>query len=67
MKNRNLDGVYFRVNRGGEWQPICFSDLTPEERDEVLKGRPAEWLKNLCCILADTIKNIGEVFDLEGK
>lgn len=65
--NRNLDGVYFRVQRDGKWQSICFSDLTSAERDEVLKDRPAEWLRNLCCVLADTIKNIGEVFDLLGK
>lgn len=65
--DRNLDGVYFRVKRDGKWRSICFSDLTAEEREEVLKDRPVEWLKQLCCILADTIKNIGEAFDLEGK
>ena len=65
-KNRNLDGCYFRVARNGKWESICFSDLTEEERQTVLKGRNEEWLKSLCCHLADTIKNIGEQFDIEG-
>ena len=65
--DRNLDGVYFRVKRGPCWTSVCFSDLTSAERDEVLKDRPAEWLRRLCCVLADTIKNIGEEFDLAGR
>lgn len=65
--NRNLDGVYFRVKRDGRYQSICFSDLTSEERDEILKDRPVEWLRNLCCILADTIQHIDEEFDIVGR
>lgn len=64
--NRNLDGVYFRVLRAGGWLSICFSDLTEEERAQVLDGRNEEWLKSLCCHLADTIKDIGEQFDIIG-
>ena len=62
--NRNLDGVYFRVEREGKWQSICFSDLTTEERDKILEDRNEEWLKSLCCILADTIKAIGDQLDI---
>lgn len=62
--NRNLDGVYFRVEREGKWQNICFSDLTAEERDEILEGRNEEWLKSLCCILADAMRRVGEDFDI---
>ena len=29
--DRNLDGVYFRVQRDGKWGNTCFSDLTQEE------------------------------------
>ena len=65
--NRNLDGVYFRVKRDGKYQSVCFSDLTSEERAEVMEGRPVEWLKSLCCVLADTIRNIGEEFDIFGR
>lgn len=62
--NRNLDGCYFRVKRDDKWQNICFTDLTHEERDKVLEGRTAEWLKSLCVYLADVISGIGEQFDL---
>lgn len=32
--NRELDGCYFRIQRDGKWQNICFSDLTEIERDD---------------------------------
>ena len=64
--DRNLDGVYFRVNRDGKWKSICFSDLTSEEMDQVLEDRNKEWLCGLCKILGGTIKDIGEQFDING-
>lgn len=67
VQNRNLDGVYFRIQRNGKWENICFSDLTPEERIEVMKDMGEEWLKSLCCILADTIRNIGDEMGLIGE
>lgn len=54
--NRNLDGVYFRVKRDEKWQNLCFSDLTEEERNEVMNGRDEKWLRSLCNILANTLK-----------
>ena len=62
--NRNLDGCYFRVERDGKWQNVCFSDLTSDERDTVMDDRGEEWLKSLCCHLADTIKEIGDQLDI---
>ena len=62
--NRELDGCYFRVQRDGKWQSICFSDLTQSERKNVLDGREAEWLKSLCCHLADRLKAVGDQFDI---
>jgi hypothetical protein len=62
--NRNLDGVYFRIKRDGSWQNICFSDLTEQEMDDVMEGRTKEWLYNMCKILGQTIKNIGEQLDI---
>lgn len=64
-KKRNLDGCYFRVKRNGEYDAVCFSDLTEEERNVVLEGRSAEWLKGLCHHLADRIEFIGDYFDIE--
>lgn len=66
MANRNLDGIFFRMKRDGKWQNICFSDLTASEREMVLADRNEAWLKNLCCHLADTIKNIGDQFNITG-
>ena len=62
--NRNLDGVYFRIKRDDKWQNICFSDLTEDERQEMMKNRSIEWFHSLCGILANKIKEIGDQFDL---
>jgi len=53
---RNLDGVYFRIGT----ENICFSDLTEEQQDEIMKDRNEEWLKSMCKILAKTLKDIGD-------
>lgn len=58
--DRNLDGFYFRVQRDGKWESVCFSDLTDEEMTDVMKDRPVSWLQSLCKGLARTIKAIGD-------
>lgn len=63
--DRKLDGVYFRIKRDNKWQNICFSDLTEDEMDDVLKDRDPEWLKSMCVILGKTIKKIGDDLDIE--
>jgi len=65
--NRELDGVYFRIKRDGEYDAFCFSDLTEEEMDLVLAGRSDEWLISLCKTLGNTIKRIGNQCDLVGS
>lgn len=65
--NRNLDGCYFRIERNGEFQNVCFSDLTEEEREYVAtlnRGRSAEWWQSLCYHLADQLQQLGEEFGL---
>jgi len=64
--NRNLDGCYFRIERDGKWQNICFSDLNMAERDKVMEGKSVEWLKSLCRHLADQITMIGAQLNLVG-
>ena len=61
---RNLDGVYFRVERAGKWENICFTDLTQDERHRILEGKSNEWLKSMVLHLANVIESIGEDFDL---
>lgn len=62
--NRELDGCYFRIQRNGKCQNICFSDLTEIERDSVMKDRDERWLKSLCGHLADCLREIGDEFDI---
>lgn len=62
--NRNLDTVYFRVKRDGKWGNVCFSDMTPDERNAVIGDRPLEWWRMLAYILGDTIREIGDELDL---
>lgn len=62
--DRKLDGVYFRIKRDDKWQNICFSDLTEDEMDDVLKDRDSEWLKSMCVVLGKTIKKIGDDLDI---
>ena len=58
--NRNLDGVFFRIGK----ENICFSDLTDEQKTNVMKNKDTEWLKSLCIILGNTIKEIGDQLDI---
>ena len=62
--DRNLDGVYFRVNRNGKWESVCFSDLTVDEMEIVLQGRSEEWLKSMCVMLGSRIREIGDELDI---
>jgi len=61
---RNLDGNYFRVKRNGEWESICFSDLTFDEMCEVLDDYDRQSLIRMCISLGHAIKDIGDAFDI---
>lgn len=66
-KRRDLDGIYFRVERDGKWQDICFSDLTEEEMYDIMDSKLEGWLKKMCVILANTLYGVGEELDLYRK
>lgn len=63
--DRKLDGVFFRVQRNNKWESVCISDMSDEERSEVLKDKDAVFLRRLVDILAMTIHDIGEQLDLK--
>ena len=65
--NRELDGCYFRIVRDGVGQSVCFSDLTKEERDALLADKDAQFLKNLCCYLADRIQELGDIIEEQSQ
>ena len=62
--DRKLDGMFFRVKRNGKWENVCISDMTNEEREEVLKNKELQFLKKVIDNLCDTLKGIGDQFDL---
>ena len=66
-KRRDLDGVYFRVKRNDTYEAICFSDLSADERRQILEGRNEEWLKSMCIALADNLREIGDQFDIVAR
>lgn len=66
MTNRNLDGCYFRIRRGEKYENLCFSDLTRDEQEELLKDKSPEYIQELAIRLAETLRQIGDQFDLIG-
>lgn len=62
--NRNLDSIYFRVERNGKHENVCFSDLEPNEIEEIGAGRSAEWWKNVALHLKQQLNIIGEACNL---
>lgn len=67
-KQRNLDGVYFRVNRDGKWLNVCYSDMTEDERNTVIYDRMSDkpmdeqvgYYRRLAEIMADSLYDMGE-------
>ena len=65
-EQRNLSGIYFRFKNPetGEMENRVFEDLLPENQDEIMKDRDIEWLKLLSKQLANTLRDIGDRFDI---
>lgn len=64
--DRNLDGVYFRVERAGKFESVYFSDLTERQMRQVLEGNSKEFLREMCVILGRRIRRIGDELDIVG-
>lgn len=62
--NRDLDGIYLRIKRDGEYQAVCLSDMTKEELEENLNPERGEWLKGAVIHLALTLHAVGDKFSL---
>lgn len=67
MLKRNLDGFYFRVRRGEKYEDLCFTDLSRDEQEELLKDKSPEFIVGLACHLAEALRKIGEEFNLWGE
>lgn len=66
-KERHLDGIYLRIQRDGQWQAVCLSDMTKEELEINLDASRGEWLKGAVIHLAQTLQEIGEYLNIERK
>jgi len=64
---RDLDGAYFRVERDGKWQNLCFSDLTGTERNKQMAGKNIPWFISMCNHLAVTLHAMGDAFDITSR
>ena len=62
---RNLSGIFFREKVGEKWENICFEELSEEKQDEILAIKEPKFIKNLAKLLAKTITEIGEQFNLQ--
>lgn len=68
-KQRNLDGVYFRIMRDGKGLNVCWTDLEWEERIEFARKNNNEgWLIRMIQIMNDVAWQIHEAYpDVEIK
>lgn len=64
---RELDGIYYRVERDGKWCNRCFTDLTTDEQEEMIKKYDAEGLKRMVMLLAKILRDIGDTFNIVAK
>lgn len=69
---RELCGVYFRAERDGKWQNVCFSDMTDEEMDDVARRhaehatpeQQAVYWHSMAKIMAKTLHEVGDAFGI---
>lgn len=64
MKKRELCGIYFRVERNGKFEDVCFTDMTEMEQKRVIDDFSPEALRNMCMVLAGVVRNLGDMFDI---
>lgn len=64
--NRKMDGFYFRVERDGKWDNICFTDMTVEEINEIIGERDKDWWKSLALGLKQVINHVADQFNIVG-
>jgi hypothetical protein len=63
---RNLSGMFFHgLNpETGQREPYCFEELPRERQQQILDGKNPEFVKSLALQLADTLREVGEQFNI---
>lgn len=66
IRRRNLSGIYIfeRFEEEEKREPTVFEDCTEETQDKWLNSLDSEALKSLAKQLANTLRKIGDQFDL---
>lgn len=62
--DRELTGIYYRIQREGKWCSVDISDMTEEEMKETINDMNPVMAKRLCVVLAKKIKAIGDQFNI---
>lgn len=57
---RDLDGMYFRVERNGEWRNVCLTDLTDDEYEMIVGNRSDSWYKSALDHLRNVVREVGD-------
>ena len=64
---RNLTGIYYRVQRDGKWYSVDFADMTLKEQVNILKDSDKGTLIRMCILLVGCIQRLGKEFDIVGE
>jgi hypothetical protein len=66
LNRRNLSGVYIfhKFDNEEKREPTCFEDCPESRQDEWLNSLDPEAVKNLAKHLANTLRKIGDHFDI---
>ena len=64
---RNLTGIYYRVQRDGKWCSVDFADMTLEGQVNILKGSDKGTLIRMCILLVGCIQRLRKEFDIVGE
>ena len=62
--DRNLDGIYFRVQRDEKWGKCLFLRFNTRRMERVIENKDIDWLKSMCIQLGKTIRRIGDELDI---
>lgn len=64
---RELDGCYFRLQRDGKWHNVCWTDMTEEERAEIVKEKDVYWLQRMLEYITSQFRKVGDTLDIEAS
>lgn len=69
IKRRNLSGIYIfhKFEDEEKREPTCFEDCPEEAQDRWLESLDPEALKRLCKMLAKSLREIGNTFDIASE